>query len=80
MPIFSNSSHYEKLKAGLANRDGQKHVIAFKLGGFNFFFDKDTNQVIEEIMSGMQSDGYEILDTDITSLNYMKCIMTITYR
>ncbi|USS90215.1 hypothetical protein [Fructilactobacillus carniphilus] len=80
MPIFSNASHYEKLKPGLAQRDGHKHLVAFKLSGFNFFFDKDTNQVIEEVMSGMQYDGYEILDTNIASLNYYKCLMTITYQ
>ncbi|USS84815.1 hypothetical protein M3M35_05780 [Fructilactobacillus myrtifloralis] len=80
MTIFSNASHYEKVKPGLVQRDGHKHLIAFKLSGFTFFFDKDTNQVIEEVMSGLQYDGYEILDTDITYQNAYKCIMTITYQ
>ncbi|MCI7344455.1 MAG: hypothetical protein MSH33_10980 [Fusobacterium necrophorum] len=63
---------YEKAKQYLVKKDGKVHVIMFN--SFSKFLnrtfeceDKYTTQ-LEQIISGMQDDGYEIIDIKFNSL------------
>lgn len=66
------SAVYDKARKYLKEKDGKQHIIMFN--SFSKFLnqtfeceDKYTIQ-IDEILSGMQTDGYEILDIKFNSI------------
>ena len=78
MGLFTGSqkaaaqTQYASAKQYLKPKDGKVHVIMFnsfsKFLNQNFECENKYTTQIDEILSGMQNDGYEIIDVKFSSL------------
>lgn len=86
MGLFSSAEEentFQKMKPYIAPKDGNTHVLmvssSFEWSGRNFTCNEKYTTKMDQIISGLQNSGYQIVDIKLS--NAIDCLNTmIMYR